>query len=420
MIYHLFDAFREWHIPGARLMDYISFRVVLSFILSLLISTLFGQKIINKLQKLQIGETVRNLGLEGQIQKKGTPTMGGIIIILAILIPTLLFCNLTNIYIILMIITTLLMGTLGFIDDYIKVFKKNKEGLSGKYKIVGQVLLGLIVASSLYFSPNAVIVQNIEAHNDNNQVEISFADKSEKSTATTIPFVKAHNLDYKSFFSFVDEPTQTILGWTLFFIVTVFIVTAVSNGVNLTDGIDGLASGTSAIAVVVLAIFAYVSSHIGFASYLNIMFIPGAGELAIFAGAFIGATIGFLWYNSFPAQVFMGDTGSLMLGGIIGVFAILIRKELLLPILCGIFMIETLSVLLQKYYFKITKKRSGVGRRIFKMAPLHHHFQKAYNSDINSIICRPKNAIHESKITIRFFLIALLLAALTIITLKIR
>lgn len=420
MIYHLFDAFREWHIPGARLMDYISFRVVLSFILSLIISTLFGQKIINKLQQLQIGEAVRNLGLEGQIQKKGTPTMGGIIIILAILIPTLLFCNLTNIYIILMIITTLLMGTLGFIDDYIKVFKKNKEGLSGKYKIVGQVLLGLIVASSLYFSPNAVIVQNIEAHNDNNQVEISFADKSEKSTATTIPFVKAHNLDYKSFFPFVDEQTQTILGWTLFFIVTVFIVTAVSNGVNLTDGIDGLASGTSAIVAVVLAIFAYVSSHIGFASYLNIMFIPGAGELAIFAGAFIGATIGFLWYNSFPAQVFMGDTGSLMLGGIIGVFAILIRKELLLPILCGIFMIETLSVLLQKYYFKITKKRSGVGRRIFKMAPLHHHFQKAYNSDINSIICRPKNAIHESKITIRFFLIALLLAALTIITLKIR
>ena len=319
-----------------------------------------------------------------------------------------------------MIVTTILMAALGFIDDYIKVFKKNKEGLKERYKLVGQMILGLIVASVLYFSPNAVIVQNIESQNSDNKVEIRFAENSEKSTVTTIPFVKEHNLDYKSLFSFTDESTQSILGWALFFIATVFIVTGVSNGVNLTDGIDGLASGTSAIVGVVLAILAYVSSHIGFASYLNIMFIPGAEELVIFAGAFVGATIGFLWYNSFPAQVFMGDTGSLMLGGIIGVFAILIRKELLLPILCGIFMVEALSVLSQRFYFKITKRISGVGRRIFKMAPIHHHFQKAYTSDINSIICRPKNAIHESKITIRFFLIGLLLAALTIITLKIR
>ena len=418
MLYDLFNYLDKLDFPGAGMFQYISFRSAMALILSLLLSTIMGRKIIDKLQKLQIGETVRDLDLEGQMQKKGTPTMGGIIIILAIIIPVLLLGRLSNIYIILMLITTVWLGTVGFIDDYIKVVKKNKEGLSGKFKIVGQVGLGLIVGLALYLSPDAVMRENVEIRKGDQITDVVYS-PAVKSTQTTIPFVKNNNLDYRDLVSFMPKH-RTAATWILFVVVTIFIVTAVSNGANLTDGLDGLAAGSSAIIGVVLGILAYVSSHLEYAAYLNIMYIPGCGELAIFASAFIGATIGFLWYNSYPAQVFMGDTGSLTLGGIIAVFAIIIHKELLLPILCGVFFVESLSVMMQVAYFKITKKKFGVGKRIFKMTPLHHHFQKAGNVGIDAIIQKPIIPIPESKIVIRFWLIGIILAVLAVATLKMR
>ncbi|MBP1676127.1 MAG: Phospho-N-acetylmuramoyl-pentapeptide-transferase [Bacteroidetes bacterium] len=422
MLYHLFSYLdKAFDFPGAGMFNYISFRAGLAFILALLVSTLLGRRIINYLQKKQIGETIRNLGLEGQMSKKGTPTMGGVIIILAILIPTLLLAALNNIYTILMIITTIWLGLIGFLDDYIKVFRKNKEGLSGKFKIVGQVGLGLIIGMTMYLSPNIVIRENIEIKDkDTQRVEnVMYGSKDTKSTKTTIPFFKNNNLDYADAFKWAGENAQKY-GWILFVVVAIFIVTAISNGANLTDGLDGLATGSSAIMGVTLGILAYVSGNVNYAGYLNIMYIPGTGELLVFAGAFIGATIGFLWYNAFPAQVFMGDTGSLTLGGIISVFAIAIHKELLIPILCGVFIVENLSVVLQVSYFKYTKKRYGEGRRIFKMAPLHHHFQKPGNAGIEAKWQHPIQPLPESKIVIRFWIIGIILAAITIITLKIR
>lgn len=421
MLYHLFTYLdKAFDFPGAGMFNYISFRTGVAFILALILSTLFGRKIIDFLQRKQIGEIVRDLGLEGQMKKKGTPTMGGIIIIIAILVPTLLIANLTNIYILLMIITTVWLGAIGFLDDYIKVFRKNKEGLSGKFKIVGQVGLGLIVGLTLYLSPDVVIRENIEVKGDNKRVEeVHYAKHDVKSTKSTIPFFKNNNLNYADAFKFMGEKSQ-IYGWIFFVLIVIFIVTSVSNGANMTDGLDGLATGSSAIVGVILGILAYVSGNVNYAGYLNIMYIPGTGEMLVFAGAFIGATIGFLWYNAFPAQVFMGDTGSLTIGGIIAVFAIAIRKELLIPILCGVFLVENLSVMLQVGYFKYTKKRYGEGRRIFKMAPLHHHYQKPGDGSIPALIQNPKIALPESKIVIRFWIIGLILGALTIITLKIR
>ena len=422
MIYHLFQYLEKiFTFPGAHLLNYISFRTGLAFIGALLLSTMLGRQIINYLQKKQIGETVRDLGLEGQMSKKGTPTMGGIIIIIAILVPTLLLANLTNTYVLLMIITTVWLGLIGFLDDYIKVFRKNKEGLSGRFKIVGQVGLGIIVGLTMYGSSDVVIRENIEVKGiTSNRVEyVVYAKKDVKSTKTTIPFVKNNNLNYADAFSWLGKNAQRY-GWILCVLVAIFIVTAISNGANLTDGLDGLATGSSAIMGVILGILAYVSGNINYAGYLNIMYLPGTGELLIFAGAFIGATIGFLWYNAFPAQVFMGDTGSLTLGGIIAVFAIAIRKELLIPILCGVFIVENLSVVLQVSYFKFTKRRFGEGRRLFKMAPLHHHYQKQGNSGIVALFQRPIQAMPESRIVIRFWIVGIILAAVTIITLKIR
>lgn len=419
MLYYLFKYLRELGLPGAGIFQYVTFRTTMSVVFSLLISTIIGRKIINRLQALQIGETIRNLGLEGQMQKKGTPTMGGIIIIISILIPVLLFARLSNIYIILMIITTVWLGSLGFLDDYIKVFRKNKEGLKGKFKIIGQIGIGLIVGLTLYLSPDTVIKENVEVMKGKQVTAVIHSPQAVKSTKTTIPFLKNNNFDYRSLASFMPK-YRTAATWIIFVIITIFIVTAVSNGANLTDGLDGLATGCSSIIGVTLGILAYVSSHIEYASYLNIMYIPGGEELAIYAGAFIGATMGFLWYNSFPAQVFMGDTGSLTLGGIIAVFAIIIHKELLLPILCGIFFVESLSVILQVGYFKFTKKKTGTGRRIFKMTPLHHHFQEPGNAGIDAIIQKPFNPIPESKIVVRFWLITIVLAVITIATLKMR
>ncbi len=421
MLYHLFSYLEKFFdIPGAGMFNFISFRAGLAFITAMLLSTLFGRKIIDFLQKKQIGELVRDLGLEGQMAKKGTPTMGGIIIIIAILIPVLLLSSLTNIYIILMIITTVWLGLIGFLDDYIKVFKKNKEGLSGKFKIVGQVGLGLIVGMTLYLSPSVVIRENIEIKGESQRVEeVKYAHNDVKSTKTTIPFLKNNNLDYSDAFKWAGDQAQKY-GWVLFVLVTIFIVTAVSNGANITDGLDGLATGSSAIIGIILGILAYVSGNVNYAGYLNIMYIPGTGEMLVFAAAFIGATVGFLWYNSFPAQVFMGDTGSLTLGGIIAVFSIAIHKELLIPILCGVFLVENLSVMIQVGYFKYTKKRYGEGRRVFKMSPLHHHYQKPGDGSIAALIQSPKRAMPESKIVIRFWIIGLILAAITIITLKIR
>lgn len=420
MLYHLFQYLDKVHdLPGAGMFNYISFRTGVAFIFALVLSTLFGRRIIDFLQKMQIGETIRDLGLEGQMSKKGTPTMGGIIIIIAILIPTLLFANLTNIYIILMLVTTLWMGLIGFLDDYIKVFRKNKEGLNGRFKIVGQVGLGLIVGLTMYLSPDIVIRENTEVHNGQQIEDVVYSNLDVKSTKTTIPFLKNNNLDYSGLFKWAGDKAQQF-GWVFFVIVAIFIVTAVSNGANLTDGLDGLATGSSAIMGVTLGILAYVSGNVNYSGYLNIMYIPGTGELLIFAGAFIGATIGFLWYNSYPAQVFMGDTGSLTLGAIIAVFAILIRKELLIPILCGVFLVESISVIMQVGYFKYTKKRYGEGRRIFKMTPLHHHFQKQGNAGILAAWQKPLQAIPESKIVTRFWIIGLILAAVAIITLKMR
>ncbi|MGL4806170.1 MAG: phospho-N-acetylmuramoyl-pentapeptide-transferase, partial [Bacteroidales bacterium] len=375
MLYYLFQYLDQFDLPGAGVFKYISFRTGAAFILALIIATVIGRRIINKLQLLQIGEIVRDLGLEGQMSKKGTPTMGGIIIIIAIIIPCLLLSKLNNIYLLLMLVTTLWLGAIGFLDDYIKVFKKDKEGLHGRFKIIGQVGLGLIVGLTMWLSPAVVIRENSEVYSRGEVQEVQYKTQETKSFLTTIPFVKNNNFNYDSIVSFMGDKAP-LWGGIVFVIITILIVTAVSNGANLTDGLDGLATGTSAIIGVTLGILAYLSSHIKYASYLNIMFIPGCEEMVVFAGAFIGATVGFLWYNSYPAQVFMGDTGSLTLGGIIAVFAIIIRKELLIPILCGIFLVENLSVIMQVFYFKYTKKRFGEGRRIFKMTPLHHHFQK--------------------------------------------
>ena len=420
MLYYLFNYLDSLDFPGAGMFRYVSFRAVITIILSLGISTVIGRRIIDKLQVLQIGETVRNLGLEGQLSKKGTPTMGGVIIIIAIIVPVILLARLENVYIILMLITTLWLGTLGFLDVYIKVFRKDKDGLQGKFKIIAQVGLGLIVGLTLYLSPSVIVRENTEIRNQDNVIErVTYTVEGVKSTQTTIPFLKNNNLDYESFVSFLGEYT-TPAAWILFVFVVIFIVTAVSNGANLTDGLDGLAAGSSAIIGVTLGILAYVSGHVEFASYLNIMFIPGSEELVVYAAAFVGATIGFLWYNSFPAQVFMGDTGSLTLGGIIGVFAVIIHKELLLPILCGVFFVESLSVMMQVFYFKYTKKKYGEGRRIFKMTPLHHHFQKAGNSGIQALIQKPFNPVPESKIVVRFWIIGIILAAITLATLKMR
>ncbi len=404
MLYYLFTYLQEaFDLTGAGVFQYISFRAAMAVIVSLLISMIFGKKIIHILAKKQVGESVRDLGLVGQAEKAGTPTMGGIIILSSILIPTLLFAKLDNIYIILMIVTTLWMGLIGFLDDYIKVFKKDKKGLAGKFKVLGQVSLGLIVGSILYFHPDVVVREQLSVVDQENQVV--FVQEDVKSTKTTIPFVKNNELDYSDFLPWLGEKAKE-WAWLIFIPMVIFIVTAVSNGANLTDGIDGLATGTSAIIGLVLAIFAYVSGNIIFADYLNIMYIPNSGELVIFIGAFVGACVGFLWYNSYPAQVFMGDTGSLAIGGIIAVFALAIRKELLIPIVCGIFLIENLSVVLQVSYFKYTKKKYGVGKRIFLMSPLHHHYQKA--------------GLHESKIVTRFWIVGIMLAILSFVTLKLR
>ena len=409
MLYYLFNFLDQLDFPGAGMFKYVSFRSGLALILSLFISTAIGRKIINRLQLLQIGETVRNLGLEGQMSKKGTPTMGGIIIIIAILVPTLLCAKLTNIYLL----------PIGFTDDYIKVFKKNKEGWRGRFKIGGQVGLGLIVGVTLYLSPDVVIKENMEVRRNNIIEEVNYHQVETKSTKTTIPFLKNNNFDYSKLVEWTGD-YKVEAAWLVFVLMTIFVVTAVSNGANLTDGLDGLAAGSSAIIGVALGILAYMSSHFEFASFLNIMFIPGAEELVVFASAFIGATVGFLWYNSYPAQVFMGDTGSLTLGGIIAVFAIIIRKELLIPILCGIFFAESISVMAQVAYFKYTKRKYGAGKRIFKMTPLHHHFQKPGNAGIEAIFQKPFNVVPESKIVVRFWLIGIILAVITIVTLKMR
>lgn len=406
MLYYLFEFLENnYDLPGARLFQYISFRAASAIILSLLISTIFGKRIIVFLQRKQIGESVRELGLEGQKEKAGTPTMGGLIIIGATLIPVLLLSQIDNIYIILLIVTTLWMGAIGFLDDYIKTFKRNKEGLKGKFKVVGQVGLGLFVGAVMYFHPDITVRSpNNISKTDTIQVSSEISPE-EKSTTTTIPFFKDNELDYSKAISWIVEGAAAY-AWIIFIPVVILIVTAVSNGANLTDGIDGLAAGSSAIIVLTLGIFAWVSGNIVFSDYLSVMNIPRSGEMTIFIAAFAGALVGFLWYNTFPAQVFMGDTGSLTIGGIIAVIAIATRKELLIPVLCGIFLIENLSVIMQVGWFKLTKKKTGVGRRIFLMAPLHHHYQKL--------------GFHESKIVVRFWIIGILLAVVTIVTLKIR
>lgn len=416
MLYHLFQYLESLDLPGAGIFQYITFRSGCAIILSLIIATVVGKRVIRLLQRQQIGEEIRDLGLEGQMEKKGTPTMGGVIILLAILIPVILFARLDNIYIQLMIISTIWLGLIGFADDYIKVFRKHKEGLKGRFKVIGQVGLGLIVGLTLYVSDDVVIREvakptelgvttSIVDEGFANETKQQMVTKDIKSTKTTIPFFKNNEMDYAWFTSCAGKHAET-LGWILFVIVTIFIITAVSNGANLTDGVDGLATGTSAIIGATLGILAYVSGNMVYADYLNIMYIPHSGELVVFISAFIGATIGFLWYNSYPAQVFMGDTGSLSLGGIIAVFAIIIHKELLIPILCGIFLMENLSVVMQVSYFKYTKRKYGEGRRIFLMSPLHHHFQK--------------KGIPEPQIVTRFWIVGIILAVITIVTLKIR
>ena len=409
MLYYLFEYLNKTlHISGTGVFQYITFRSALALILSLLISTIFGKKIISFLKNQQVGETVRELGLEGQTQKAGTPTMGGLIIIIATLIPVLLFTKLNNIYIILLIVTTLWMGTIGFIDDYIKIFKKDKAGLKGVFKVIGQVGLGLIVGSVLYVHPGVTIrtdLRNEQATTSISKNLISHTPIEEKSTATTIPFFKNNEFDYAELLSWMGDGYQK-WAWLIFIPIVIFIITAVSNGANLTDGIDGLAAGTSAVSVLALGIFTFVSGNIIFSNYLNIMYIPNSGEMTVFIAAFVGALVGFLWYNSYPASVFMGDTGSLTIGGIIAVLAISVRKELLIPLVCGIFLAENLSVVMQVGYFKFTKKRFGEGRRIFLMSPLHHHYQK--------------KGYHESKIVTRFWIVGILLAILSIVTLKLR
>ena len=413
MLYYLFEYLeKQFQFPGASLFGFITFRAAVAIILSLLISTIFGKRIIKFLQRKQLGETIRDLGLEGQQEKTGTPTMGGIIIILATLIPVLLLAKLENIYIILLIVTTVWMGTIGFIDDYIKKFKNDKDGLKGRFKVLGQVGLGIIVGTTLYFHPEVTIKEKLPVSQqqeilaqDNNVPPTKLFKVEERSTKTTIPFVKKNEFDYATLITWIN-PGLAQYAWLLFIPIVIFIITAVSNGANLTDGIDGLAAGTSAIIVLTLGIFAWVSGNIIFSDYLNIMYIPRVEEITIYIAAFVGALIGFLWYNTYPAQVFMGDTGSLTIGGIIAVIAIAVRKEWLIPVLCGIFLAENLSVVMQVGWFKYTRKKYGEGRRIFKMSPLHHHYQKS--------------GYHESKIVTRFWIIGILLAIISIVTLKIR
>ncbi len=415
MLYYLFQYLEKLNIPGAGLFGYISFRSASAVITSLIISMVIGKSVIRWLQRMQLGEVVRDLGLEGQYKKVGTPTMGGIIILSSILIPVLLFADLRNIYVILMLITTVWLGLIGLLDDYIKVIRKNKEGLAGRFKIVGQVLLGIVVGAVLYSSDQVYVRKKVPVEQQAARTtarpgekpaeQKAFVYKNIKAPVTTIPFVKNHEFNYNYLVGFVKK-NQKIWGWLVFVLITIFIITAVSNGANLTDGLDGLATGVSAIIGTTLGIFAYVSGNMLFADYLNIMFIPNSGELVIFASAFIGATVGFLWYNAYPAQVFMGDTGSLALGGIIAVFSIIIRKELLIPVLCGIFLVENLSVIMQVSYFKYTRKKFGKGRRIFLMSPLHHHFQM--------------KGFTEPKIVTRFWIVAIMLAVITVVTLKIR
>ncbi|MFD2828605.1 phospho-N-acetylmuramoyl-pentapeptide-transferase [Leeuwenhoekiella polynyae] len=410
MLYYLFEYLeRTYNFPGASLFGFITFRAAIAILMSLAISTIWGKRIILYLQKKQLGESIRDLGLEGQVEKAGTPTMGGLIIILATLIPVFLLARLENIYVILLIVTTLWMGAIGFMDDFLKIRKKNKEGLQGKFKIFGQVGLGIIVGATIFFHPGVTVKEELankapqqEQLLDSNVKEFS---KEEKALTTTIPFVKNNEIDYTILVSWLGDD-YVKYAWLLFIPIVIFIVTAVSNGANLTDGIDGLAAGSSAIIVLTLGIFAWVSGNIIFSDYLDVMYIPRSGEMVIFITAFVGALVGFLWYNTYPAQIFMGDTGSLTIGGIIAVIAIAIRKELLIPILCGIFFMETLSVMLQVSWFKYTKAKSGEGRRIFLMSPLHHHYQK--------------KGIHESKIVTRFWIIGILLAIITIVTLKVR
>ncbi|MFM1744251.1 MAG: hypothetical protein RLZZ630_188 [Bacteroidota bacterium] len=418
MLYYLFDYLdKVYDFPGAGVFRFLSFRAALAIITSLVITLFLGKRIIGSLLRMQVGETIRDLGLEGQKQKQGTPTMGGLIIISAILVPVLLFTRLDNVYVIIMIISTVWLGLIGFLDDYIKVFKKDKEGLRAKSKLIGQVGLGVIVGAILYFNPHVVVrertaAKTIVVHQQTNVLTdlgysdgVLFSGKNEKSTKTTIPFLKNNEFDYASLISWAGEHSVWLLP-VLFIMIVTFIITAVSNGANITDGIDGLATGTSAIIGTVLAVFAYVSGNTVFADYLNIMYLPNTGELVVFMSAFVGACVGFLWYNSYPAQVFMGDTGSLALGGIIAVAAISVRKELLIPIICGIFLVENLSVMIQVSYFKYTKNKYGEGRRIFKMSPLHHHYQKL--------------GYHESKIVTRFWIVGIMLAVLSVVTLKLR
>ncbi|KXN98530.1 phospho-N-acetylmuramoyl-pentapeptide-transferase [Aequorivita aquimaris] len=413
MLYYFFEYLdKTYDVPGAGLFNFITFRAILAVILSLFIATVYGKKIINYLQKKQVGESIRDLGLEGQNEKAGTPTMGGIIIILATLVPVLLFAKLENIYVILLIVTTVWMGTIGFIDDYIKKFKNDKQGLPGKFKVIGQIGLGLFVGVTMYLHPDIIVQRTIENPETETQITEVIAKEStntfyvkDKAMLTTIPFVKENEFNYAELISWAGENYKSYV-WLIFIPIVIFIITAVSNGANLTDGIDGLAAGTSAIIGLTLALFAWVSGNVIFADYLNIMYIPNTGEMTIFITAFVGALIGFLWYNTYPAQVFMGDTGSLTIGGIIAVIAIAVRKELLIPILCGIFLMENLSVVLQVSWFKYTKKKFGEGRRIFRMSPLHHHYQI--------------KGFHESKIVTRFWIVGIFLAIITIVTLKIR
>ena len=416
MLYYLFEYLQDQGVPGAGVFQYISFRAAMAIVVSLLISMVFGGKIIKIISRQQAGETIRDLGLEGQMEKAGTPTMGGLIILASIVIPTLLFAKLDNVYVLLLLFSTVWLGAIGFIDDYIKVFKKNKDGLSGKFKIIGQVGIGIIVGSVLYFNSDVVVrhkvasgatnVAQAEAGNLKKDLTVdNFVWEEIQSTKTTIPFVKNNEFDYKWFLSWLSKDLLKYT-WVIYILVVIVVITAMSNGANMTDGIDGLAAGTSAIIGVAIAVFAFVSGNQFFADYLNVMYIPESGEIVIFSAAFVGASVGFIWYNSYPAQVFMGDTGSLALGGIIAVMSLAVRKELILPVLAGIFLAENLSVMLQVGYFKYTKKKTGEGKRIFLMAPLHHHYQK--------------KGMHESKIVSRFWIVGLMLMVLSIVTLKIR
>lgn len=422
MLYFLFERLQDANVPGARLMDYITFRSVIAMVLSLFIATVIGRRIISRLHKMQIGEIVRNLGLDGQKKKEGTPTMGGIIIIISIIVPCLLIGNLSNIYMILLLISTLWLGAIGLLDDYMKIKKHNKDGLKGKFKIVGQVGLGLIVGLTMWFSPDIVIRENHEVKDVETDAitDIVYEGSDIKSTQTTIPFVKEHNFEYSDLTGWLGDDAAETAGWILFILVTIFIVTATSNGANLMDGLDGLTTGCSAIIGVALAAMAYLGGSVIYSSYLNIMYIPDSAEMVVYMSAFIGALIGFLWYNAKPAQVFMGDTGSLTLGGIIAVFAILIHKEFLLPLLCLLFYVEDLSVIVQVATCKLTRRMTGRTRRMFKMTPLHHHFQKPGDGSIDAIIQRPYAKVDESKIVVRFWIIGIILAALTFVSLKIR